>query len=248
MSALLLLSLAAMIVAPLHARAIREGTAVWLRQLSYVGQTPTPRDTGLARLAWEMRQRTSVDVHLDAPEVSLTDPTLFDSPFLFWHGDHAFAPLSEAEISALRRFVELGGFVLIDDNSPRNTGFDVSVRRELARAFPDTPLHPLASSHTIYHSFYLIDRPIGREAGPGFVEAIDRHGRAAVIYARIDLAGALARDNAGAWIFDVAPGGDPQREQAIRLGVNLVQYALCLDYKDDQVHAPFIMRRRGGRP
>ena len=25
-------------------------------------------------------------------------------------------------------------------------------------------------------------------------------------------------------------------------------YALCLDYKDDQVHAPFIMRRRAGTP
>ena len=29
---------------------------------------------------------------------------------------------------------------------------------------------------------------------------------------------------------------------------NLVLYALCLDYKDDQVHAPFIMRRWAGRP
>jgi len=39
--------------------------------------------------------------------------------------------------------------------------------------------------------------------------------------------------------------GERQREQAIRLSVNIVLYALCLDYKDDQVHAPFIMRRRG---
>ena len=43
-------------------------------------------------------------------------------------------------------------------------------------------------------------------------------------------------------------GGDGQREGAMRLGVNLVLYALCLDYKDDQVHSPFIMRRRAGQP
>jgi hypothetical protein len=43
-------------------------------------------------------------------------------------------------------------------------------------------------------------------------------------------------------------GGATQREAAVRLGVNLVMYALCLDYKDDQVHAPFILRRRAGRP
>jgi hypothetical protein len=32
------------------------------------------------------------------------------------------------------------------------------------------------------------------------------------------------------------------------MGVNLVMYALCLDYKTDQVHVPFIMRRRRWRP
>jgi hypothetical protein len=32
------------------------------------------------------------------------------------------------------------------------------------------------------------------------------------------------------------------------MGLNLVMYALCLDYKTDQVHVPFIMRRRRWRP
>jgi hypothetical protein len=28
--------------------------------------------------------------------------------------------------------------------------------------------------------------------------------------------------------------------------VNLAMYVLCSDYKDDQVHAPWLMRRRAG--
>ena len=28
------------------------------------------------------------------------------------------------------------------------------------------------------------------------------------------------------------------------MGVNLAMYATCLDYKDDQVHLPFILKRR----
>ena len=32
------------------------------------------------------------------------------------------------------------------------------------------------------------------------------------------------------------------------MGVNLVMYALCLDYKSDQVHVPFIMKRRRWKP
>jgi hypothetical protein len=40
------------------------------------------------------------------------------------------------------------------------------------------------------------------------------------------------------------PDGDVQREHAIRLAVNVAMYVLCSNYKDDQVHAAFLMRRR----
>lgn len=69
-------------------------------------------------------------------------------------------------------------------------------------------------------------------------------GRAAIVYSQNDLGGAWARDRVGQWQHEVVPGGENQRELAFRLGVNLVMYALCLDYKSDQVHVPFIMRRR----
>ena len=39
-------------------------------------------------------------------------------------------------------------------------------------------------------------------------------------------------------------GGERQREMAFRLGINLAMYALCLDYKADQVHVPFILKKR----
>ena len=68
--------------------------------------------------------------------------------------------------------------------------------------------------------------------------------RLAVLYSPNDLLGALARDSLGTWEMEVVPGGEGQREKAVRLGVNLAMYALCLDYKEDQVHIPFIMKRR----
>jgi hypothetical protein len=47
----------------------------------------------------------------------------------------------------------------------------------------------------------------------------------------------------------VIPGGDVQREMAFRFAVNVVMYALCLDYKTEQAHIDFILRtRRGARP
>ena len=70
-----------------------------------------------------------------------------------------------------------------------------------------------------------------------------------MVYSRLDMAGAwLAGDERSDAAYALMQGGAQQSEAAIRLGVNLVMYALCLDYKDDQVHAPFILRRRAGRP
>ena len=39
--------------------------------------------------------------------------------------------------------------------------------------------------------------------------------------------------------------GKLKGEYAVRLAVNLSMYVLCSNYKDDQVHAQALMRRRG---
>lgn len=232
--------------APRAAQALGESSLFEVRSVAYDGGEPSPRPTAPRRLAWEVRKRTSIDVNLEPGSARLDDPSIFESPFLYWAGDRAFDPLSEREVIGLRRFVRFGGFVLIDDAASGDEGFDRSVRRELARAFPSRPLRPLDNTHTVFRSFYLLERPEGRIRGPDRFEAIEDGERVAVLYSRHDLGGAWARDNLGSWQHTVTPGGDLQRERAIRLGVNVVMYALCLDYKDDQVHAPFIMRRRGG--
>lgn len=200
------------------------------------------------RLAWEVRKRSSVEPILEPGRARLDKPGLFRSPFLYWRGNEELPPLDDEAIEALRKYVHRGGFVLIDDATAGGDGFDRAVRRELLRAFPAHPLRPISSEHTIYRSFYLLDRPVGRVEGPAFLEGIQYGDRIAVVYSQHDLGGALQRDKLGAWSQAVVPGGAGQREQAIRLGVNLVLYALCTDYKDDQVHAPFIMRRRGAGP
>jgi hypothetical protein len=43
----------------------------------------------------------------------------------------------------------------------------------------------------------------------------------------------------------VVPGGQRQREMAMRFGINLVMYALTGNYKADQVHVPAILERLG---
>lgn len=229
------------------ARALGVNDGIEIRRVR-VGQSEDPRPKAAQRIAWEIRKRTSIETTLEPSVTHFDDPSVYRTPLLYWASDRAFEPMKDKELTGFRRFVEYGGFVLIDDASPESSGFDASVRRELARAFPGERLMRLPAQHTIYRSFYLLDRPVGRVAEPPYLEVVMHAGRAAVVYSRHDLGGAWERDERGDAAYAITPGGLAQREQAIRLGVNLVMYALCLDYKDDQVHAPFILRRRGGRP
>jgi Domain of unknown function (DUF4159) len=204
-----------------------------------------PRPTALRRLCWELMQRTSIEAGNDAVPVRLASPRLHRHPMLYLSGDGALPPFSEPELAALRRHLQYGGFLLVDaaDGSD-GTGFDASVRRELARLLPASPLARIAREHVLYKSFYLLDHQGGRLLVKPWLEGQVIGGRLAVVYSQNDLAGAWARGELGDWEYDCSPGGEPQRETAFRLGVNIAMYALCTDYKDDAVHLPFILKRR----
>jgi hypothetical protein len=213
-------------------------------QIRYGGRW-NPRPTALRRLMWELSQRTSIETGADGVPVRLGQPGLHRFPLLYLAGDGALPPFAEAELGALRRHLQYGGILLVDaaDGSDGD-GFDASLRRELARLLPSSPLARISGDHVLYKSFYLIDRQGGRLAVKPWLEAQALDGRLAVIYSQNDLGGAWARGQLGDWEYVCTPGGEAQREIAFRLGVNIAMYALCTDYKDDAVHLPFILRRR----
>jgi hypothetical protein len=202
------------------------------------------RVSGLSRWAFELVQRTSAPGKLVAVTVEADRPALLAEPFAVWAGDTDVGALSLTQIRGLERFLKLGGVLVVDDSAPESGAFSRSVRRELLRVLPATPPVRLDPSHVIYRTFYLLDRPVGRVLGPAHIEAIVRGRNAQVFFLAHDLLGALARGDEG-WAFEVAPGGPEQRERAVRLAVNIAMYVLCSDYKDDQVHASWLMRRRG---
>jgi len=223
-----------------QARALGPGSGVDIRRV-VVGDDVGASNKAPERLAWEIRKRTSIETLLEPTTVRLDDASVFRTPLLYWSGDRAFAPLGERELTGLRRFVEYGGFLIIDDAASEAGGFEASVRRELARAFPTERLERLPAAHTIFRSFYLLE-------GADTLDALVHAGRVAIVYARRDLGSAWIAGQFGESSAAADSVGSEEREFALRLGVNLVMYALCLDYKDDQVHAPFILRRRAGRP
>lgn len=216
-----------------------------------LGPSWNPRPAALRRLAWELEKRTSVEVELDASKVALTSDKLHETPFLYFAGDRAFDLPATSAVEALRRYLTFGGFLLIDSAEGSTDGaFDQSVRKLMDAVFPrpSKNLEIVPPDHVAFKSFYLLERPLGRLAISPALEGITRDGRLVAAYVANDLGGAWARDDFGNYDFPCEPGGEQQRELAFRFGVNLAMYALCLDYKTDQVHVPFIMKRRRWRP
>jgi hypothetical protein len=247
-AAALLITAGLLMVAPSPARAFGDAGAFDPRVLLTGSQAGAARATAAARWAWELVQRTSAPARLHPSVVHADDPAIVDAPFLYWSGDTELAPLTGAEIAGLRRFLSLGGVLLVDDAGAGERGeqsaFGRSARREIARVLPDTAPITLGTDHVVFRTFYLLRRAEGRVEGPPSLDAIVRGGQAQVLFSEHDLGGALARSASGMWEHDVVPGGEAQREQAVRLAVNLAMYVLCSNYKDDQVHAKWLMRRR----
>lgn len=239
---------AAATLAPRAAHALGETTEFCVSTLVYDSPGYNLRPTALRRLMMEVEMTTSILVAQDSPEVAPTLEALFASPIACLSGDRGFLPFSDDARRAMGTWLAAGGTLLVDSSEGVAGGtFDQSVRAELLAWLPGTSLAPVAAEHVLYKSFYLVDSPAGRLAVAPQLEGIEIDGRLAVIYSQNDLLGAWARDNFGNFEFTVFPGGETQRTMAYRLGVNLAMYALCLDYKEDQVHVPFILQRRRWR-
>ncbi|MBI4385194.1 MAG: DUF4159 domain-containing protein [Nitrospinae bacterium] len=213
-------------------------------QIKYRGGSFKPRPDALESLLVQVANRTSIEVKRVSLDMELSNPGLFDYPLVYLAGNDAFPPFSPDELNVLRNYLSYGGFLLIDDNSSvSNSKFDASVRGTISELFPRVPLQKLPEDHSIFRSFYLLNQAAGRALVSPYIEGISIKGRTVLAYVANDLGGAWSRDKLGHWTHDMVGGGEDQRNRAIRLGVNIVLYALTLDYKKDMVHLPIILER-----
>ena len=176
--------------------------------------------TSLVNLLKGVRDRTSIPVSGD--QEAVVEPgaaTLFQHPFVFACG-HGNIKLTPTEVTNLRRWLDAGGFLWVDDDF----GFDASLRREMKRVYPEAEFVELPFAHPIFHALY--DFPQGlpkiheHSGGPPKAFAIVHDGRLAVLYTHdTDLGDGLEDE-------DVHHDPPEKREAALRMALNIVQYAL----------------------
>lgn len=241
-SVLTLTALPGVLTGARRAHAIGPASQVGIGQIVVDG-TSESRPEAARRLLWETGRRTSIDVARDATRVKISDQALFEQPLLVWTGSGPFADLPAKERALLVKHLRMGGLLWVDAQS-RDDGFVDAVKRELTAMFPHEKLTPLEKEHVLYKSYYILDGVVGRTAADPRALGLEIADRLLVVITECDVLGALERDRIGTWRFECEPGGERQRERAMRFGVNLVMVATCLDYKSDQVHIPFIMKKK----
>ncbi len=175
--------------------------------------------SSLPNLLSAIRSRTPLRVGPQERVVTLRDDDLWNLPYLYMTG-HGNVRWSEDDLVTLRRYLRQGGFLHADDNY----GMDASIRRELARLFPEAPLVEVPLDHPIYHLVYDFPKGIpkihehDKKPAQGFGIFLDR--RLVVFYS-------YQTDLGDGWEDPEVHRDPPEKhEAALRMGVNLFAYAV----------------------
>ena len=185
------------------------------------------RASAFPMLLNQFNAATGAPVSFELHDVTLTDASIFDTPFLYLTGSTDFT-LSEPERANLRRFLQNGGVLFVEASEGRPS-FDAAFRSEMARVLPGNPLAALPPQHELFMQPMKAEpiraRPAlaARMNGQADVQpelsGVSLNGTLAVIYAPFDL-------SAG-WERAVAPytvGYEPAGATA--LGLNILYYAV----------------------
>lgn len=150
--------------------------------------------------------------------VDIGSPELFSFPIVHLTG-HGNVVFSNKDVINLRKYLEAGGFLHVDDNYGLNPYF----RREIKKVFPNDELVELPYSHPIYHQTY--DFPTGLpkihehdgKAPQGF--GIFHKGRLVCFYS-------FECDLGDGW-EDPAVHNDTKINhlKALRMGANIISFA-----------------------
>ena len=152
--------------------------------------------------------------------VEVGSPDLFNYPFVYLTG-HGNVSFSDQEVKNLQKYLSGGGFLHIDDNY----GLDKFIRPQMKKVFPELDFVELPPNHPIYNQKFKF---------PTGLPKIHEHdgkrpqGFALILKGRIICFYTYECDLGNGWEDYGTYSGDTEeaRLKALKMGANLVQYAL----------------------
>jgi hypothetical protein len=191
--------------------------------------------------SFRLQQMTSLKVDPRGKILSLTDPELFDYPFIYML-EVSSLRFTDEEVVALRRYLLNGGFLMVDDFWGK--GAWVNFSEQLKRVFPDREAQELSFEHPIFHCVFNLPKipqipgiePARRfreegqgrtwerpdDPDPHYRALFDDNGRMmALICHNTDLGDGWEREGEEEWYFH-----EFSEKLAYPMGINIVYYAM----------------------
>ncbi|MBD3637606.1 MAG: DUF4159 domain-containing protein [Crocinitomicaceae bacterium] len=174
--------------------------------------------TSLPNLVKYCNKHLSTNISENVETVAAGDPNIFNYPFVHMTG-HGNVVFSSEDAENLRNYMLGGGFLHIDDNY----GMDKFIRTEIQKVFPNNEFVELPYSHPVFHQKYDFNTGL-----PKIHEHDDKRPQAfGIIHeGRLVCLYTFECDLGDGWEDAEVHGDSPQkREEALRMGANIIQYA-----------------------
>lgn len=176
--------------------------------------------TALSNLVSFCNTNIGTNFEQDEVIVEAGSADLFSYPFVYLTG-HGNILFSDQEAKNIRNYLLAGGFLHIDDNY----GLDIFIRPQMKKVFPELDFVELPSNHIIYNQKFKF---------PDGLPKIHEHdgkrpqGLALIYKGRIVCYYTFECDLGNGWEDAGTYPGDTEnsRQKALKMGSNLVQYAL----------------------
>jgi hypothetical protein len=167
----------------------------------------------------KIRNELGIKTEIKEASAEITDESFFNYPIAYIAG-HGNIKFSNQEAERLRTYLIRGGFLFADDDY----GMDPSFRREMKKVFPELKFVELPFNHPIYSIYYKFTDGLPKihehAGGPPVGLGLIYEGRLVVFYSfNTDISDGCE---------DAEIHNDPpeKREQALKMGVNILLYAL----------------------
>jgi hypothetical protein len=194
-----------------------------LAQLRHQGDwNPDPNSS--YQMLRHLAAESSLAVSFDLKHVDPNESKVAPYPFLYMTGFRN-PKLKDEEIAALRRHLQAGGFLFINNCSGYNA-FDRAVRDIVKQMFGGAKLEPLPKDHPFFKSFHTIAEAKDRQSGqPRDIELegvsfkVGGKARTVLIYSKNDMVTHLKQ------VSDPF-GNGYDADTCRKLVVNMVAYAM----------------------
>ncbi len=174
--------------------------------------------TALPNLINFCNKNLKTNINPEEAIVEVGSPEIFNYPFVYLTG-HGNIVFSDNEATNLRKYLESGGFLHIDDNY----GLKQFIVPQMKKVFPELDFIELPFNHPLYRQAFLFNS--------GLPKIHEHDGKPAQGFGLI-LNGKLVcffsyeSDLGNGWEY-ASVHNDPEekRQLALKMGANLIQYA-----------------------